>query len=276
MKRFAIIIILFVTNSSICQKTNKSFPNYKFETIEKIRLGLSKEKFIGELKVMKINNKDFSTNLFFSNNLFDENDKDLNLINSFYTDAFNFDEYKVFSNHIEHPTLIYTESLDNKNISSIILLLGHTGIAAGLKKEDPLKGKLLYFRQDIDQDFFLKIVDLYVHKYGQPEMVKDSTQQKKFYKLYMKNIISDKVDSYSTYILTWKTEYYNIEIFPGFNNNAYFIPFEGYSTSTNWEYSNPDNKPFEDNQKPCFTFPYIKYELNEKALKLLIINKLKI
>lgn len=265
-----------MSNSSICQKTNSTLPNYKFETVERIRLGLSKDKFINELKSMKINNKDFSTNLFMSKNNFETNTRELNIINSYYSDAFNFDEYKVLSNNIEHPSLIHTESVDNKNISSIILLLGHTGKAAGLTKVDSLRGKVLYFRQDIDEDLFFKIVDLYVHKYGQPEMIKDTTQQKKYYKLYMKNIITDKVDSYSNYTFTWNTEYFKIEIFPGFNHNAYFIPNKCYSASTNWAFSNLDEKPLEDDQKPCFTFPYIKYELNEKALKMLIIDKLKI
>lgn len=276
MKRILIIIVLFMSNFSICQNVKSTLPNYKFETIEKIRLGLSKDKFINELKSLKIKNNDFSTNLFLSKKLLNPNSKELNLINSYYSEVFNFDEYKVTSNDIEHPSLIHTESFDNKNISSIVLLLGHTGKALGLTKEDSLRGKVLYFKQDIDQDLFFKIVDLYVHKYGQPEMVKDSTQQVNYYKLYLKNIEVEKQDSYSNVILKWDTEYFIIEIFPGFNNNAYFIPNERYSASTSWCCSNSDEKPLEDYQKPCFTFPYIKYKLNEKALKTLIINKLKI
>jgi hypothetical protein len=276
MNRITFIIFLFVANSSICQKINSTLPNNKFETIEKLRLGLSKDKFTNELKSLKIKSKDFSTNLFLSKKLLNPNSKELNLINSYYSEVFNFDDYKVLSNDIEHPSLIHTESVDNKNISSIILLLGHTGKAVGLTKEDSLRGKVLYFKQDIDQDLFFKIVDLYIHKYGQPEMIKDSTQQINFYKLYMKNIVIEKQDSYSNVILKWDTEYFKIEIFPGFNYNAYFIPNDKYSASTSWCCSNLDETPLEDYQKPCFTFPYIKYELNEKALKMLIIDKLKI
>ena len=276
MNRITFIIFLLVANSSICQKTNSTLPNYKFETIEKLRLGLYKDKFTNELKSLKIKSNDFSTKLFLSKKLFNPDSKDLNLINTFYSDAFNFDEYKVLSNNIEHPALIHTESLDNNHISSLILLLGHTGNAVGLTKDDSIRGKMLYFRQDIDQDLFFKIVDLYVRKYGRPEMYKDTIQHVKYYKIYEKNVVVEKQDSYNNYILKWYTEYINIDIFVGFNNNAYFIPNKSYSESTNWSYSNLDEKPLEDYQKPCFTFPYIKYELNEKALKMLIIDKLKL
>jgi hypothetical protein len=275
MKR-VIVFILFVSNTLICQNIKSNFPNNKFVTIEDIKLGLSKLEYTSELKSLSIKNKNFSTNLFLRNNLIDENDKELNLINSYYTDAFNFDDYKVLSNQIEHPSLIHTESIDNKHISSIILLLGHTGKAVGLPKKDSLSSGVMYFRQDINQDLFFNIVDLYIHKYGEPEMVKDSTQHIKYYKLYMNNITNEKEDSYSNVILKWDTEFFKIEIFPGFNNNAFFIPNETYSTSTNWAFSNLDEKPLEYNQKPCFTFPYIKYQLNEKAIKMLITNKLKI
>lgn len=276
MKRVIVFIILFVSNTLICQNINSNFPNNKFKTIEDIRLGLSKAEYLSELKSLNINNKDFSTNLSLTSKFTDISKDDLNLINSYYTDSFNFDEFKMLSKDIEHPSLIHTESIDNKNISSIILLLGHTGKAASFAKLDSLKNKYSYFRQDINQDLFGKIVDLYIHKYGEPEMVKDTTRQVQCYKLYMKNVETEKIDSYSNYILKWSTEYFNIEIFPGFNNNAFYIPNGMYSTSTNWEFSNIDDKPLEGNQKPCFTFSHIKYELNEKALKMLIINKLKI
>lgn len=278
MKKFTAIFLLITLTANIIvsQTKTSNIPNYKFETIEKIRLGLSKEKFISEMKLLRIKNQDFSTNLILSNPWLNEDQKEKNIINSYYTQKFNFDEFNIIPKLIEHPALIHTESIDNKTISSIILLLGHTGEAAGLTKEDSLKGKVLYFRQDINQDLFFKIVDLYVHKYGQPEMLKDSTKQIKYYKLYKKNVIPENTKSYNNFILKWKTEFFNIEIFPGFNNNAFFIPNEWYSTSSNWEYSNPGGEQLEHNQKQCFTFPFIKYELNEKALKMLVINKLKI
>ena len=277
MKKITItlILILLTAKTALSQTKTSNIPNFKFETIDKIKLGLSKEKFLSEMKLLKISKQDYSSNLMLSKKLLNQN-SEYNVINFYYTQAFNFDEYKIIAKSIEHPTLIHTESIDNKNISSIILLLGHTGEAAGLTKQDSLKGKALYFKQDINQDLFFKIVDLYEHKYGRPEMVIDTTKQIKYYRLYNKNVLTENIESYNNYILKWKTEFLNIEIFPGFNYNAFFIPNEWYSTSTNWVYSNSDEKPLEDDQKPCFTFPYIKYELNEKALKMLVINKLKI
>ena len=278
MKKITAILLLitFTANIIVSQTKISNIPNYKFETIEKIRLGLSKEKFISEMKLLKIKNQDFSTNLIVSKSWLNEDQKEKNIISSYYTQKFNFDEFNIIPKLIEHPAIIHTESIDNKTISSIILLLGHTGEAAGLTKEDSLKGKILYFRQDINQDLFFKIVDLYTLKYGKPEMLQDSTKQIKYYKLYKKNVLTENTTSYNNYILKWKTEFFNIEIFPGYNNNAFFIPNEWYSTSTNWSFSNISQNPLEYNQKPCFTFPFVKYELNEKGLKLLGVNKLKI
>jgi len=278
MKKFTITLnlILIIANTAISQTKTSNIPNYKFETIEKIRLGLSKEKYLNEMKLLKIKNQVFSTNLFMSNKLSNENQQETNLINFYYTQTFNFDEFKVISKLIEHPTLIHSESIDNKHISSIILLLGHTGEAADIYKKDSIKSRVMYYRQDINQDLFFKIIDLYVQKYGQPEMLQDSTKQIKYYKLFKNNVLTENTKSYNNFILRWKTEFFNIEIFPGFNNNAFFIPNEWYSTSTNWESSNLDEKPLEYNQKKCFTFPFVKYELNEKALKMLVMNKLRI
>lgn len=273
---FTLILILLILYTSMCQVKGSNIPNYKIETIDKIRLGLTKEQYLKELKLLNIKNQFFSTNWFSSNKLSNENQLETNFINFYYTQSFNFDEFDVISKLIEHPTLIHSESIDNKHISSIILLLGHTGKAVHLTKEDSLKGKILYFRQDINQELFFKIEDLYIYKYGQPEMLQDSTKQIKYYRLYNNNVLAENTQSYKNYILKWKTEFFNIEIFPGFNYNAFFIPNEWYSTSTNWGSSNLNDKPLEDNQKPCFTFPYIKYELNDKALKMLVINKLKI
>jgi hypothetical protein len=270
MKHLNIILILItlIAKNAKSQTSTLNIPNYKLETIEKTKLGLSKEKFLSELKLLKIKNQDFSTNLIFDRS---------NVINFYYSQSFNFDEFKVKSKFIEHPSLIHSESIDNKTISSIILLLGHTGKAVDFNKEAALKENFLYFRQDINQDLFFKIVDLYILKYGEPEMIQDSTHRKKYYMLYKNKVIVENSESYKNYIMRWKTEFFNIEIFPGFDTKAFFsTTFQNYSTSSNWVSSNLREEPLEEHEKPCFTFPYVKYELNERALRLLAINKLKI
>ncbi|WP_291401589.1 hypothetical protein [Daejeonella sp.] len=279
MKKISIFIILFELFININQANSQSsiLPNTKFETVEKIRLGLTKEKFINELKFLKIQNKIFSSNIFSQKFWLEKNKEENNFINFFYTQIFNFDEYQVSKNLIEHPALIHTESVDNKTISSIVLLLGHTGKVIDYTKKDSLEGKKIeYFKQDIDQTLFFKIIDLYDLKYGQPELIQDSTSEFKYYRLFKKHVITEKAESYKNYILRWETDFFNIEIFPGFNTNAFYVPNEYYSASTNWVSSNLSDDPLQENQKPCFTFPYVRYELNQKALKLLGIDKLRI
>lgn len=273
-KNILLLVLIGILSNNIVIAQNNLIPYAKFETIEKLRLGLTKDKFAIAAKALKIKNKWFSSNMLTDKFWQDKNKRESNLINFYYTDMFNYEDFKVDANLLEHPTLIYPQSIDDKTITSIILLLGHTGKALGSSEMDSLKGPEQYFRQDINEELFFKITDLYTLKYGPPALIQDSLEQKKYYRLYKNYVITENENSYKNYILKWSTDYFNIEIFPGFNLNAFYIPHEWYSASTNWVSSNLDSEPLKDNEKPCFTFSYIKYELNEKALKLLKINQL--
>lgn len=269
-KSILLVILFLLANNVLCQTNLSRIPYFKLETIEKIRLGLTSEKFSNEMEQLKIKNENFSSNWFMNKKLA-SGKIDSYLINFFFTEVFNFDEFKILDKLIEHPALIHSESIDNKKISSIVLLLGHTGEAFNTIKDKPSKEKFRYFKQDLSQDLFFKIIDLYGQKYGKPKMLQDSTRQIKYYRLYENKILTENEESYTNYILKWETKYFYVEIFPGFNMNAFYIPNKTYSTSTNWVSSNNSGQPLQPNEKKCFTFPYIKYSLNKLGMKLLII-----
>lgn len=269
MKKFLTVIFL-LTGLNLFGQVNS------FETIEKIKLGTPKRTFNSHLKQLGINKKTFSSNWLVERKYDEISKRESTLIELHYTNLFNFDEFNIRERQVEHPTLIYPLSIDNNNVTSIILLLGHTGEAESFKSEETKKVKYQYFRQDINQELFFKIIDLYTQKYGNPEMTKDTLRQIKYYRLFNNKIITEEAEFYQNYVLKWRTKYYDIEIFPGFNNNAFYITNVSYSTSTNWVSSNLSDKPLEPNEKPCFTFPNIKYTLNKAGLKLIVVNTLKI
>ncbi|WP_395767819.1 hypothetical protein [Aquirufa sp.] len=269
----ALISILFININSKGQTNSINFPLTSLETIEKIHIGQSKNAFSNELKRLGIKRENFSSNWLMNKNL--PNGKiESYLINFHYTELFNFEEFKILNNVTEHPALIHSESIDNINISSIILLLGHTGESINMSPKKTSKNRIKYFKQDLNKELFYKIFNLYINKYGNPIMIQDSTIEINYYRLYKDQILKEKESSYKNYKAKWETKYFNIEIFPGFNYNAYYIPGKTYSTSSHWVSSNLSDQPLQPNEQMCFTFPYIKYSLNELGLRLFTIGKL--
>ena len=272
MKKTLLILCLLASIIKT-HSQNSILPDSRFETFEKIKLGNTKIQFEKSMTNLGIKKMKFFTNMLASKP--NEINPVVNIIELFYSDKFDFDEFKFSKNAISHPTLIYPESMDNKIVTSITLLLGHTANVLFLDKADSIKNKNIpQFRQDINQELFFKIVDLYSLKYGNPIMKMDTTVAIKYYMLYENYIKHDTQEKYNNYILSWNLEYYTIEVFPGFNLNAYYIPQKWYSNSTNWLRSNLDDDELDSNQKACFTVPFIRYTLNNRGLKYIGVNKI--
>lgn len=268
-----LIVFYFLTIVIKSNSQNSISPDGRFETFEKIKLGVTKVQFEKSMQVLGIKKMNFFTNMLAIKT--NEKESEMNIIKSYYSEKFDFDEYKFAKNGMSHPTLIYPESMDNRIITSITLLLGHTAKALFLDKSDSVKYQNIpQFRQDINQDLFYKIIDLYILKYGEPVIKRDTTASIKYYMLYKNYISHESQEKYNNIILSWDLFYYTIDIFPGFNLNAIYIPKKWYSNSTNWLRSNLNDNELSPNQKPCFTVPYIKYSLNNRGLKYLGINKI--
>lgn len=271
MKLFITLFLVTILSQGYSQNSN--ILNSSFETFEKIKLGVSKNVFEKNMNVLKLKKKKFFSQMIIG--LRSSEIPEDYIVDCFVSNKFDFDEFKLPEQSLSHPVLIYPESIDNKTITSITLLLGHTNRAHFFNKADSINyGYIPQFRQDIDKDLFFKIADLYVLKYGQPIMESDTTRDTQYYLLYYNYLKKETQNPYYNYFLKWELNFYTIEIFPGLDLNAYYIPYQGYSNSTNWLRSNLNNEPLEFNQKPCFTAPYIRYKLNNRGLKYLGVNKI--
>ena len=271
--KFYYTFLLLSFGLSNAHSQNQNIPNSNFETFEKIKLGASKNMFEINMSILKLKKQNFFSQMIIG--IGDTKTPEDYIVNFYTSYKFDFDEFKSSKQSLSHPVLIYPESIDNKTITSITLLLGHTNRSHFFNKADSVKyGQVLQFRQDIDKDLFFKIVDLYVLKYGQPTMDRDTTRDVQYSLLYYNYLKKETQNPYYNYILKWDLDFYSIEIFPGLDLNAYYIPNQGYSNSTNWLRSNLNDEPLEYNQKPCFSVPYIRYKLNNRGLKYFNINKI--
>lgn len=268
MKNYLILcVIILLFFSSCTSKISKE----KLTIIDSIVLGETKDEYQKQLSELNIPNKDFYTEWL----LFRPDDTIKNKINLYYTKQFNFDEFIDKPNSIEHFGVFVPEFINNKTLTSLTILLGHTNESILPSDSSKEKGKHLQFRQDISKEIINKIKDLYSIKYGKPEMLVDTTRYKEYYLLFENTIQKNTIESVGHFTCIWETEYFKITFFSGTNLNAYYIPGKGYSQSTNRLYSNLQNKEFLDgNQQPCYSVSYIKYELNSKGLEKLNLKNL--
>lgn len=265
-------IIYYLFLCFLLYSCNSQPPKEKLTIIDDLVLGDTKEDFAHQLERLKIPHRTFFTKWMCLN----EQDAISNIIDLHYTNLFNFSEYIDKPNSIEHLGLFYPTSRNNQNITGLIILLGHTSIPA---VPDILKDttKILFFRQDVNKDIMEKIKDMYKVKYGKPEYYIDTTAIKTFYRLNEKTIIDGTCTDINAYKLIWATDYFTISFFSGCDLGAYYVSSgRKYSESSNKLYSNPSPQPIDPTLNPmqCFSVPYIKYELTDKAIKELKLDKL--
>jgi hypothetical protein len=265
MRITTFIFILFCLISC-----NNKVPKDKLTIIDNLILGETKEEYQAQLKQLDIPNKNFYTQWL----LFKPDDTVINKINFYYTKQFNFSEFIDKANSIEHLGVFVPEFINNKNLSSLTILLGHTDEALATFDSIKVKGKYTQFRQDVSKEIINKIKDLYSIKYGKPEIQVDTTTYKEYYLLFENAIQKNSIQSVEHCTYIWETEYFRLTFFAGTNLNAYYIPGKGYSQSTNRLFTNLKSESLSGNQQPCYSVPYIKYELNSKALQKLNFKNL--
>lgn len=257
---FASLLILFLFG---CNNNNE-----QLTIIDGVVLGQTKEQYSALLKEIKIPNRDFYTNFLVLR------EKDLNNnINFHYTEFFNYDEFRSDDKLIEHFGVFVPEFINNKHLTALKIFLGHTGKVSFINPEIKKTDDAVFFRQDVVTDVLDKVINLYKLKYGSPKLVIKRYGLVEGDYLYENNFKRISFDSNEERFYSWETDYFTITLFYGFNLNA-FYKNGFYSTSTNWLYSNSSNEPLSASQKSCFSLPYIKYELNQKGLKRIGLNKM--
>ena len=248
---------------------NKGIPKEKLAVIENITLGGASNSYNKQFDSLQIPHKRFFNKILImkSNDLLDDN----NYYSSYYTNLFNFSEYRNPKNSLEHLGLITPVTLEGtQNNFSLIVLLCHTvdPWLSGDAEEYKSKINEKYIRQEVNNGVVDKIKKMYISKYGEPKSV-DTSNFNTFW-MVDGNTLSTRSDSNSQAItLKWEAEYYKITFFTGINLNGIYSPENGYVESTNRFAANIGNEradPFK-NELNCSAFAYIFYELNDKAMK---------
>jgi hypothetical protein len=195
---------------------------------------------------------------------------------------FDFSEFNNRNERLSHPSpLIPVTHQGTKKVIGTIVLLGHTNKPWLFFVPDHLKdiySRNDHFRQDINELAFSKILKSYENKYGKPDKV-DTSMFNEYFIIKGNSIDKGYDETKESITYHWKTKYIDIKLFKGFNLNAiYSHEFKRYKESTNLLYSNPSGSsanPLEG-QFECVSLPYIMYSLNEKAIKKLGIDKMKL
>jgi hypothetical protein len=159
---------------------------------------------------------------------------------------------------------------EQKIIFALIVLLCHTVEPWLWADAERYKSTITekYVRQEVNNAVIEKVKKMYIDKYGEPKSI-DTSAFNSFY-VIDGNTLSRKTDN-STFAITykWETEYYTVTFFSGMNFNGIYNPENGYVESTNSFVANIGEQRVDPlkNELHCSAFPYIYYELNEKARK---------
>lgn len=113
MKKTLLTLCIIVSIIKV-HSQNSILNNSKFETFEKIKLGNIKNEFEKSMPFLGIKKMKFFTNMIASKP--SEPNPEANIVELYYSNKFDFDEFKFSKNTISHPTLIYPESIDRKSV----------------------------------------------------------------------------------------------------------------------------------------------------------------
>ena len=264
-----LVLILSFTLFISCKKISLK----DLTVIDDIKLGMNEDAFNSQLDSLHIKQEVFYTKVIFTN--LDEVDNDR--VNCYYTDIFNNSKY---SSSISKTYGIYypTNWAGTKNIIGLIVLLVHTDNAiamtsngyGNITKESKISG----ISQNLSVAQTDDIAQMLSNKYGKP--LDTSKFEFTTFFVFQGNQIKDyRSDSNNVgELLTWKTKCFDIKYFKGiastesvFNSkeNTYFSIIDKTSTI---DYNN--------GERPCRSYSYIIYQLNDETIKKLQLDKPKL
>lgn len=172
--------------------------------------------------------------------------------------------------------LVYSAS---ENLVGLQILLSHAAYASFLTSQS----RSLYgdkgrygINQTVSQELVNAVTKMLTVKYGNPADTIRS-ENTNFMAITNNEFIEYKSPAIKIgEMLVWKTPYMTISFFKGLPSYriSYDTAWKTYATSFKPGYTifyNP-----EAGQSPCYEFTYIKYELNEKTIKALGLDKSKL
>lgn len=268
---FLIVVIIGITSCT-------GIPKEKLTVIENITLGGAGNVYKKQFDSLQIQNKRFITKTVLEN--FDDLLDDHNYYYSYYTDLFNFSEFRNPKTSLEHLGLIIPITLEGTtNNFALLVILCRTkdpwlwGDAERFKSTTKEK----FIRQEVNNVVIDKIKEMYISKYGEPKTV-NTSKYNTFYMINGNSLSKEQDNSNQSITIKWATEYYDVTFFTGFDLNGIYDPEYGYRESTNGYRANISNDRANpsNNELNCSAYAYIYYELNEKAIKELKIDNKKL
>ena len=261
-----IIYTLFLV--TILASCNNGIPKDKLTVIENITLGQPSNSYVKQFDSLLIPHTRFFNEILIRNfnSLLDNS----SYYYSYYTTMFNFSEYRIPKNSVEHLGLITAVTLEGtQNNFALIISLCHTvdpwfmGDAASYKSSTNEK----FVRQEVNDSVIEKVKRLYISKYGTPKSI-DTSNFNTFWRIDGNTLSKENDDSHVGITYQWETEYYTVKFFTGMDFNGIYVPGDGYVESTNGYASNLGNERADPlkNQMNCKAYAYIYYELNTKAM----------
>jgi hypothetical protein len=254
-----------------------NIPKKEITIIDDIVLGQNIPSLYKQMDSLSIPHKGFLKDISINNYnaILDKN----SYTHLYYSDIFNFsDERSIYNEHFGLLWPIALTGTDN-NVS-LIVLLGHTRepILEGEAKNYANSISEKYFKQDVNKNVIEKIEELYISKYGKPTYEWES-ELNSIYVIEKDGINQYLNDKRIGKEIIWKTKYIDIKLFKGLDSYdcSYNTIRHNYSHII-WRIG--ESKPVKDNlgsnDIPSYSYAYIKYELNEEAIKKLNLKKIKI
>lgn len=268
-------LLLMIGTLIVFNSCDNQIPKEKLTIIDNFVLGQSSVNLSKQMDSLSISHKKFFTKQVLSK--FDDLIDDNNSINMYYTNTFNLSNFR--SNHNEHIGLLYPITLTGtKNVMGMIVVLGHTSTPWFLgdtkRHENTVDNKL--FKQEVNRNLIDEIKKLYTSKYGQPI----TNYKSKDNNIYV--IEGNQIEFYpggdperEGEEFNWQTEYYDIRLFTGVPSyeSVYQANEKTYQNTIHLAgpkyVMNPD---LSKNEVQSFSYCYIKYELNSKAIKELKLD----
>ena len=271
LKRNIIPVACFTLVLASCNQISSK----DITVIEGVRLGTTIDELYSQFDSLKIPAKIFFTKIIFSAS----DDIGQNKFKNYVTDLFNSSNYG--SQFVQHYGLYYPTTMSGtKNVVSLAILLIHTSPSIAisnrgithLTKETNIPG----IGQDISYSQADDIAIMLSNKYGKPSDTLKS-EYLKFYVIKGTQIIDYHSDSSNIgELLIWKTKYVDVKYFKGISSPTNTFDSKAHSYTTYF-----DNSPFrkidyDRGERPCRSYSYISYELNDEAIKKLELDKAKL
>lgn len=268
--KFRTIFLLIVAISVLgCNRIDKK----NLEVIEGIQLGTTYKVYQKQIDSLGISAMSFYTKSFFFGGQGLEN----NQIRAHISDVVNLSDYRNSNIGINHYGILYPITLaGTDNVIGLNAILGHTGMVLGTPEHDKKKS----FNQNVASSYIDEIKRMLKSKYGEPTLEEYESKYNDFYALEGNGIneyIGD--ENRKGKVTKWETEYLKIELFEGlpsvdskFSDRNYRMVIQPSGkeneivTDFNWD----------DGERPCVTYAYIKYELKSEAIKKLGLNDKKL